>query len=38
MTVTMANELHQTGKQYALMGICAAGGLAVGAILENAEA
>ena len=38
MTTTMANELHQTGKQYALLGICAAGGLAVGAILENAEA
>ena len=36
MTTTMANELHQTGKQYALMGICAAGGLAVGAVLENA--
>jgi len=37
MTTTMAYELNKTGKQYALIGICAAGGLAVGAILENAD-
>lgn len=37
MTTTMAYELQKTGKQYALLGICAAGGLAVGAILENAD-
>lgn len=34
MALTMANELHQTGKQTALMGICAAGGQSIGAVLE----
>ena len=34
MVTTMANELHQSGKGTALMGICAAGGLGAGAILE----
>ena len=34
MVPTMANELHRTGKQTALLGICAAGGLGAAAILE----
>ncbi len=37
MVTTMANELHRTGKRTALLGICAAGGLGAGAVLENAE-
>lgn len=37
MVTTMANELHRTGKRLALLGICAAGGLGAGAVLENAE-
>ncbi|HWB77683.1 MAG TPA: acetyl-CoA C-acyltransferase [Nannocystaceae bacterium] len=37
MVTTMANELHETGKRYALLGICAAGGLGAGAVLERAE-
>jgi len=36
MTTTMANELVMTGKRTALLGICAAGGLAAAAVLENA--
>lgn len=36
MVTTMANELHRSGKQYALLGICAAGGLGAGAVLERA--
>jgi acetyl-CoA acyltransferase len=36
MVTTMANELAQTGKQFALLGICAAGGLGAGAVLERA--
>jgi len=36
MVNTMANELHQTGKETAIIGICAAGGLAGAAVLENA--
>jgi acetyl-CoA acyltransferase len=36
MTTTMANELAITGKRTALLGICAAGGLAAAAVLENA--
>src|SRR6185369_1092316 len=35
MVTTMANELHQTGKARALLGICAAGGLGAAALLEN---
>jgi acetyl-CoA acyltransferase len=35
MVTTMANELHKTGKQTALLGICAAGGLGAAAILER---
>jgi acetyl-CoA acyltransferase len=35
MVTTMANELHQTGKQTALLGICAAGGLGAAAVLER---
>jgi acetyl-CoA acyltransferase len=35
MVTTMANELHQSGKQTALLGICAAGGLGAAAILER---
>lgn len=38
MITTVANELHQTGKLTALLGICAAGGLGAAAVLENAEA
>jgi acetyl-CoA acyltransferase len=34
MVLTMANELKLTGKQTALIGICAAGGLSAGAVLE----
>jgi acetyl-CoA acyltransferase len=37
MVLTMANELHQTGKRTALIGICAAGGLGAGAVLERAD-
>ncbi|NVB40438.1 acetyl-CoA C-acyltransferase [Pseudenhygromyxa sp. WMMC2535] len=37
MVTTMANELHLTGKTHALLGLCAAGGLGAGAVLENAE-
>jgi acetyl-CoA acyltransferase len=36
MVTTMANELHDSGKRYALLGICAAGGLGAGAVLERA--
>ena len=35
MVTTMANELHRTGAQTALLGICAAGGLGAAAILES---
>jgi acetyl-CoA acyltransferase len=38
MVTTMANELAQTGKRTALLGICAAGGLGAAAVLENAHA
>jgi len=38
MVTTMANELHQTGRRHALLGICAAGGLGSAAVLENAAA
>jgi acetyl-CoA acyltransferase len=34
MVTTMAHELHQRGKGLALLGICAAGGLGAGAVLE----
>jgi acetyl-CoA acyltransferase len=37
MTTTMANELSITGRRTALLGICAAGGLAAAAVLEHAE-
>jgi acetyl-CoA acyltransferase len=37
MTTTMANELATTGRRTALLGICAAGGLAAAAVLENAS-
>jgi acetyl-CoA acyltransferase len=36
MVTTMANELAQSGKQTALLGICAAGGLGAAALLERA--
>lgn len=36
MVTTLANELHQTGKRTALLGICAAGGLGAAAVLERA--
>ena len=35
MVTTMANELHRSDKQTALLGICAAGGLGAGAVLER---
>jgi acetyl-CoA acyltransferase len=38
MVTTMANELHRTGKKTALLGLCAAGGLAGAAVLERGEA
>jgi acetyl-CoA acyltransferase len=34
MTTTMANELNTTDNETALLGICAAGGLGVGAVME----
>jgi acetyl-CoA acyltransferase len=34
MALTMAHELHNRGKGTALLGICAAGGLGAGAVLE----
>jgi acetyl-CoA acyltransferase len=37
MVTTMANELALTGRRTALLGICAAGGLAAAAVLENAS-
>ncbi len=37
MVTTMANELHRTQKQTALLGICAAGGLGAAAVLERCE-
>ncbi len=36
MVTTVANELHDTGKERALLGICAAGGLGAAAVLERA--
>jgi acetyl-CoA acyltransferase len=35
MVTTMANELHKADKETALLGICAAGGLGVGAVIER---
>lgn len=35
MVTTMANELHRTGKNTALLGICAAGGLGAAAVIER---
>ena len=35
MVLTMANELHDTGKKHALLGICAAGGLGAAAVLHR---
>ena len=37
MVTTMANELNKTGKARALLGICAAGGLGAGAVLERCD-
>lgn len=37
MVTTMANELHGSAKRYALLGICAAGGLGAAAVLERAD-
>lgn len=36
MVLTMAHELHETGKETALLGICAAGGQSAGAVLQRA--
>jgi acetyl-CoA acyltransferase len=35
MVTTMANELARTGKETAVLGICAAGGLGASAVLER---
>jgi acetyl-CoA acyltransferase len=35
MVTTMARELHRSGKQSALLGICAAGGIGAAAVLER---
>ena len=35
MVTTMANELHRSGKDHAIIGICAAGGLGAAAVLER---
>lgn len=35
MVTTMAHELHERDEQFALLGICAAGGLGAGAVLER---
>ena len=35
MVNTMAHELHRSGKNTALLGICAAGGLGAAAVLER---
>ena len=35
MVMTMANELNLKDKETALLGICAAGGLGAGAVLER---
>lgn len=37
MVTTMANELAQTDKKIALLGICAAGGLGAAAVLESVD-
>lgn len=37
MVTTMALELHRTGKQHALLGLCAAGGLGAAAVLERVD-
>jgi acetyl-CoA acyltransferase len=34
MVTTMANELHASGKEFAVLGICAAGGIGASAVLE----
>lgn len=34
MITTMANELHRSGKEFAVLGICAAGGTGASAVLE----
>jgi len=35
IVTTLANELHRSNKQTALLGICAAGGLGAAAVLER---
>lgn len=37
MVTTVANELHSTGAKTALLGLCAAGGLGAGAVMEACE-
>jgi len=37
MVTTMSNELARTGKETALLGICAAGGLGAAAVLERVD-
>lgn len=38
MVTTISNELAATDKEYAVLGICAAGGLGAAAVLQNAAA
>ena len=38
MVTTMANELHRSGKDFAVIGICAAGGLGAAAVIERYKA
>jgi acetyl-CoA acyltransferase len=35
MVLTMANELAESGKEHALLGLCAAGGLGAGAVMAR---
>lgn len=37
MVTTVARELHRSGKETAILGICAAGGLGAAAVLERAD-
>jgi acetyl-CoA acyltransferase len=37
ITTTLANELHRRGAQFGLLTVCAAGGLGIAMVLENAS-
>ena len=34
MVTTVAHELHRTGTEHAVLGLCAAGGLGAGAVMQ----